>query len=68
MASITRRKVKGHTYYYAVASQRIHGKPRLTLQKCLGSAEKIIAAVDQQRTPLEPREIDTFSFGGVAAA
>lgn len=68
MASITRRKVKGHTYYYAVASQRIDGKPRLTLQKCLGSAEKIIAAVDQQRSPLEPREIDTFSFGGVAAA
>ena len=68
MASITRRQVKGHTYYYAVASQRIDGKPRLTLQKCLGSAEKIIAAVEQQRTPVEPREIDTFSFGGVAAA
>jgi transposase len=67
MASITRRQVKGHTYYYAVASQRIDGKPRLTLQKCLGSAEKIIAAVEQQRTPVEPREIDTFSFGGVAA-
>jgi transposase len=68
MPSITRRKIKGHTYYYAVASQRIHGKPRLTLQKCLGSAEKIIAAVEQQRTPLQPREIDTFSWGGVAAA
>ncbi len=68
MSTITRRTIKGHTYYYAVQSQRINGKPRLTMQKYLGSADDIIAAVDVHRTPVEPRKVRVFSFGGVAAA
>jgi len=68
MATITRRTIKGHTYYYAVQSSRIKGKPRLTMQKYLGSADDIMAAVDLQRTPLKPKKIRVFTFGGVAAA
>src|SRR6266542_4255619 len=68
MATITRRVIKGHTYYYAVQSSRINGKPRLTMQKYLGSADDIMAAVELQRTPLKPKKIRVFTFGGVAAA
>lgn len=68
MATITRRTIKGHTYYYAVQSQRINGKPRLTMQKYLGSADDIIAAADAHRTPVEPKKVHVFNFGGVAAA
>jgi transposase len=68
MPSITRRVIKGHTYYYAVQSKRINGKPRLTMQKYLGSADDIINAVEGSRTPVEPQKVRVFSFGGVAAA
>ncbi len=68
MASITRRKVKGRVYYYAVQSKRIDGKPRLVMQKYLGSADDIVNAVDGTREPLEPKTIKVLSFGAVAAA
>jgi transposase len=68
MPTITRRTIKGHSYYYAVQSARINGKPRLTMQKYLGSADDIIAAVDRHRTPVKPQKIRVFTFGGVAAA
>ena len=68
MATITPRKIKGHTYYYAVECQRIDGKPRLVMQKYLGSANDIIDAVDGYRKPTRPKSVRVFSFGGVAAA
>jgi len=68
MATITRRRIKGRTYYYAVQSQRIDGKPRLTVQKYLGSADDVLNAVEGYRKPIEPRAVRVFSFGGVAAA
>lgn len=68
MATITRRKIKGRTYYYAVQSKRIDGKPRLVMQKYLGSAEAILEAVAGTRRPVEPKKVRVFSFGGVAAA
>lgn len=68
MATITRRKIKGRSYYYAVQSKRIHGKPRLVMQKYLGSAEDIVHAVEGYRKPAEPKTVRVFSFGGVAAA
>jgi transposase len=68
MPTITRRTIKGHTYYYAVECQRVHGKPRLVMQKYLGSAHDILQAVEGSRKPVEPNSIRVFSFGGVAAA
>jgi len=57
MPTITRRIIKGHAYYYAVQSKRLNGKPRLIMQKYLGSADDLIAAVDRHRTPVEPHKI-----------
>jgi len=68
MATITRRTVKGRTYYYAVECQRVNGKPRLVMQKYLGSAKDILQAVEGSRKPVEPKSLRVFSFGGVAAA
>jgi len=31
MATLTKRRVKGHIYYYFVESQRMDGKPRWVL-------------------------------------
>ena len=33
MPSITAKKIKGHTYYYARQSKRINGKPKIVWQK-----------------------------------
>jgi transposase len=38
------------------------------MQKYLGSADDIVAAVDLHRTPVEPKKIRVFALGGVAAA
>jgi hypothetical protein len=43
MATLTKRRVKGHSYYYLVESQRINGQPRLVMQKYLGRAEDVVA-------------------------
>lgn len=69
MPTITRRKIKGRTYYYAVESQRIKGgKPRLVMQKYLGSADDIIGAAEGYGKPRRPKRVRVCSFGGVAAA
>ena len=64
MPSITAKKIKGHTYYYARQSQRINGKPKIVWQKYLGRAEDIIAARDAQ--PI-PKEVLIHEFGASAA-
>ena len=68
MATITPRKIKKRTYYYAVECQRVNGEPRLVMQKYLGSADDIINAVDGYRKPMRPKSVRVFSFGGAAAA
>ena len=64
MPSITAKKIKGNTYYYARQSQRINGKPKIVWQKYLGRAEDIIAARDAQ--PI-PKEVLIHEFGASAA-
>jgi transposase len=52
MASLVAKK-KGHKlYYYLVESGRVLGKPRITHQIYLGTAEKIAALVQQGSAPL----------------
>ena len=68
MATITPRRIKKRTYYYAVQCQRVNGKPRLVMQKYLGSADDIIDAVGGYRKPSKPKSVRVFSFGGAAAA
>ena len=45
MASIVGKKRGGATYYYLVESARVGGKPRITSQEYLGTAEELAAAM-----------------------
>ncbi len=65
MATITKRKVHGHTYYYLVASKRIDGKPRLVLQKYLGRAEDVVAQLEGK--PPVPQKVTVGEYGGSRA-
>ena len=65
MASITAKKIKGHTYYYARVCQRVDGKPRIVWQKYLGTPDDIIARSDDSAP--EPKEVVLSEFGAPAA-
>ncbi len=65
MAYMTRKRIKGITYYYAEESERVDGKPRRKWQKYLGSLPKIIKAVEG--TPPKPTYAEIFQLGGPAA-
>jgi transposase len=62
---ITKKQIKGHTYYYAVMSQRINGKPRTIWQKYLGKVEDIVKRVDAPT--VLPYEAVIFEFGAIAS-
>jgi transposase len=66
MTSIIRKTKKGHTYYYAVRSQRVNGKPRIVWQKYLGTVDAIIQRAEDARPP-RPKEAVVCEAGGVAA-
>ncbi|MCL0061674.1 hypothetical protein M1N62_01775 [Thermodesulfovibrionales bacterium] len=47
MASLTKKKISGHIYYYyARESKRIDGKPKIVWQKYLDKVEDIIRAAE----------------------
>jgi len=51
MASIVAKKKANQLYYYLVESGRVEGKPRITHQVYLGTAEKVAALVQQNSAP-----------------
>jgi transposase len=65
MAYLTRKRIKGTTYYYAEESERVNGKPKRKWQKYLGTLPKILEAVEG--TPLQPKYAEIFKLGGPAA-
>ncbi len=66
MAYITRKRIKGITYYYAEESERRDGKSRRKWQKYLGPLHKIIAAMDRGTTQTEiRRSISTWVPSGL---
>jgi len=65
MAYMTRKRIKGITYYYAEESERIDGKPRRKWQKYLGPLPKIIQAMEG--VPPKPMYAEIFQLGGPAA-
>ena len=67
MASIVGKKRGGATYYYLVESARVGGKPRITSQEYLGTAEELAAAMRGGGLGL-PDRIQHKDFGAVAAA
>ena len=52
MASLVAKKKAHKLYYYLVESGRVQGKPRITHQVYLGTAEKVAALVKQGSAPL----------------
>jgi len=66
MASIIKKVKKGKTYYYAVESARVKGKPRIVWQKYLGTIEAIVERAEISK-PAKPKETVIFEAGGVAA-
>ena len=65
MASLQRRFVRGHAYYYLVASRRIQGRPRPVILQYLGSADTLWQRLQQTSAP--PLRAQVRSWGGVAA-
>lgn len=70
MASIIRKRIRGHAYYYARECRRVDGKPKIVWQMYLGKVEDLIARAggpppeSVAPPPLQARITD---FGAVAA-
>jgi transposase len=71
MASITKKMVRGHPYYYVRECKRVGGKPKIVWQKYLGRLEDVVAAVDARRhgRPIPQTECESVvtEFGAAAA-
>ena len=68
MASLVKKMVKGHAYYYLVESGRVNGKPRIIRQQYLGTLESISAAMAAKGGELpEPEFSVVLGFGTVCA-
>ena len=52
MASIVGKKKHNKTYYYVVTSGRVDGKPRITHQTYLGTAERLAELVCDKAAPI----------------
>jgi transposase len=65
MASIQRKIIHGHPYYYLVESRRVNGRPRPVVLEYLGSADTLLRRL--QASPLSPLHARLTQFGGVAA-
>ena len=62
MASIIKKTIKGHQYYYARECRRVNGRPKIVWQKYLGRADDIVHALKQAQSP-SPQEADVVEFG-----
>ena len=68
MASLTKKKIRGKTYYYARECKRVNGKPKIVWQKYLGRAEDIIRRLaEEPAAALQPTEATVTQFGAVMA-
>ncbi|NNM86900.1 MAG: IS1634 family transposase [Phycisphaerae bacterium] len=67
MASLTRKRIKGNTYYYARECRRVAGKPKIVRTIYLGTLERIMAGVRNTGAAPQPEAVDVASFGDVAA-
>lgn len=70
MASLTRKTIRGKTYYYARECKRVDGKPKIVWQKYLGRAEDIIRVMTVSAQPAgaaPPLQAVITEFGAVVA-
>lgn len=67
MASLTKKIIRGHAYYYARECGWVNSRPKITRTVYLGRVEDIMAAVTKSRSPAPIRQIAVAEFGAVAA-
>ena len=65
MASLQRKVIHGHPYYYLVESRRVNGRPRPIVLAYLGSADTLLQRLRQWDS--QPARARLGHFGGVAA-
>lgn len=67
MASLTKKIINGHAYYYARECAWVNGKPKIVRTVYLGKVEDLMAAAQQSAEPPPIRQIAVTEFGAVAA-
>jgi transposase len=67
MPSLTRKTIKGHSYYYVRHCQRVDGRPKIVKTTYLGSLDNILQALDAAQTPPPPKTAEVLAFGDIAA-
>jgi transposase len=65
MASLTKKVINGHPYYYLRETARVGGRSKVVRQVYLGRAEDIERRLAETA---EPKSVQARSFGAVAAA
>ena len=63
MVSLTKKKVRGQTYWYLLECRRVNGKPRITWQKYLGTADRVLELISRAEGTGGPLEVDVANFG-----
>lgn len=67
MASLTRKRIHGRTYYYARICKRVDGKPKIVRTIYLGTVDKIIQNAERGRTVPQAAEVHLAELGATAA-
>ena len=67
MASLVKKIIRGHPYYYARVCKRVDGKPKIVSQTYLGRADKILEQLRAGPVPAQPLEAVVREFGASAA-
>jgi len=67
MPSLTRKTIKGHSYYYVRHCQRVDGKPKIVKTTFLGSLDNILHSLDTAQKPPPPKTAEVLAFGAIAA-
>lgn len=51
MATLVRKTIRGHNYYYAVQTAWVNGRSRYVQQRYLGKADDILRLFDEATAP-----------------
>ena len=62
MASLQKKNIKGHDYWYIVESKRINGKPTPVILQYLGTVDNLLNLLQGG-----PNEFKSYAHGAVAA-
>lgn len=67
MASLTKKRIRNNTYWYARECAWVDGKPKVVWQKYLGKADDIVDAVTSKPKVPDPKKVVLSEFGAVVA-